>query len=283
MTSADAAHKNPDIVLRLFVVRHGETLSNIEGKVAGQAESPLTDLGEKQAIALGKSGRIQFPKFWRLYASDLKRTQKTAKLIQQGAMADVGSDSCPLEGQDYILEKRIRELSKGARQGFLKTLSTEEAVEERRKQAEKAGRTLKEEDIPLLESEQDGYARFSDWLFELLRDAIKEYNNKHRKKEKNASNEPHQLLALVVSHSALIRSVLTSMFSREELDAQGAVFDSPSHLLVPNTSLTMLEITPNLESSLWNRETPPSASEFKSVFKARLVELTWTGHYDQIS
>ena len=36
----------------LLVVRHGQTQANADGLVLGRAESPLTDLGRRQAAAL---------------------------------------------------------------------------------------------------------------------------------------------------------------------------------------------------------------------------------------
>ena len=37
---------------RLFLVRHGESAWNAEGRLQGQAQAPLSDLGREQAKAL---------------------------------------------------------------------------------------------------------------------------------------------------------------------------------------------------------------------------------------
>ena len=41
-------------VTRLLVIRHGETVWNVEGRVQGYMDSPLTTAGEAQAAALGR-------------------------------------------------------------------------------------------------------------------------------------------------------------------------------------------------------------------------------------
>src|SRR5919202_5816875 len=64
----------------LFLVRHGETDSNLRGLLHGQADVPLTDRGVAQA------GRIaarlaREPGIAALYASPLERAHHTARLI----------------------------------------------------------------------------------------------------------------------------------------------------------------------------------------------------------
>ena len=39
LMSVDAASRDSELVLRLYLVRHGETQSNVEVRVSGQAES----------------------------------------------------------------------------------------------------------------------------------------------------------------------------------------------------------------------------------------------------
>ena len=38
---------------KLFYVRHGQTVMNVQGLLAGQIETPLTDEGRAQAEAAG--------------------------------------------------------------------------------------------------------------------------------------------------------------------------------------------------------------------------------------
>ena len=38
----------------VYFTRHGQTVWNVENKICGAADSPLTDLAHEQAIELGK-------------------------------------------------------------------------------------------------------------------------------------------------------------------------------------------------------------------------------------
>ena len=78
----------------LIVVRHGETEWNREGRLQGQNDPPLNELGIQQAtrlaeyIALGKLGKIDV-----IYTSDLCRTDKTARIIAEVIGVEVSIDS----------------------------------------------------------------------------------------------------------------------------------------------------------------------------------------------
>jgi probable phosphoglycerate mutase len=64
---------------RFVVVRHGQTQWNVEGRVQGHGDSPLTPLGIAQAEAIG--ARLARERFDVLVASDLGRTVQTAERI----------------------------------------------------------------------------------------------------------------------------------------------------------------------------------------------------------
>ena len=40
---------------KIYLIRHGETVHNIEGRISGQTETKLTEKGIKQAITAGES------------------------------------------------------------------------------------------------------------------------------------------------------------------------------------------------------------------------------------
>lgn len=64
----------------LFLTRHGETEWNVEGKLQGHKDSPLTLLGRQQARWLGKSmHNIQLDA---IYCSSSQRACHTAKIIR---------------------------------------------------------------------------------------------------------------------------------------------------------------------------------------------------------
>lgn len=64
---------------RFFLVRHGETMWNRQGKYQGQSDVPLTDEGREQARFL--SERLKDEKIDVIYASDLDRAIETAAII----------------------------------------------------------------------------------------------------------------------------------------------------------------------------------------------------------
>jgi alpha-ribazole phosphatase len=65
--------------VRLIVVRHGETLYNVQSRFTGQSDIPLSALGERQAAALGK--RLAAEPLAAIAASDLRRARVTAQAI----------------------------------------------------------------------------------------------------------------------------------------------------------------------------------------------------------
>ncbi len=80
---------------RLCLVRHGETAWNAEGRVQGQLDIPLNDMGQKQARAVGAVlGR---EKFDAIYSSDLQRVMQTA------------APAAKALGMAPVLDARLRE------------------------------------------------------------------------------------------------------------------------------------------------------------------------------
>jgi len=64
---------------RLCIIRHGETAWNAEGRVQGQTDVPLSEVGRAQARAVGSALASRAgERFAALYASDLVRVTQTA-------------------------------------------------------------------------------------------------------------------------------------------------------------------------------------------------------------
>ena len=63
----------------LCVVRHGETAWNAEGRVQGQLDVPLNEVGHAQARAVATA--LQGERFDAIYSSDLQRVTQTAEPI----------------------------------------------------------------------------------------------------------------------------------------------------------------------------------------------------------
>lgn len=66
----------------LYIVRHGQTLWNLQGRIQGRRDSPLTDLGEIQARRLAKwLGEISFSA---VFTSSAPRAVATAEILGEG-------------------------------------------------------------------------------------------------------------------------------------------------------------------------------------------------------
>ncbi|MCA9651554.1 MAG: histidine phosphatase family protein [Myxococcales bacterium] len=81
-------------------VRHGESVANREGWLAGHFDSPLTERGEAQAIAAREA--LPLPRPARAFCSDLARAHRTARLLLEG------------EGIPLVVAPSLRERALGA-------------------------------------------------------------------------------------------------------------------------------------------------------------------------
>ncbi|CAI2180641.1 19595_t:CDS:2 [Funneliformis geosporum] len=66
-------------MLAITIVRHGESIGNIQRRWQGHTDSPLTNFGAQQAEQAGEA--LKHEKFTFAISSDLTRTMTTAKLI----------------------------------------------------------------------------------------------------------------------------------------------------------------------------------------------------------
>ena len=66
---------------KIYMVRHGETQWNTEGRIQGQTNIPLSEVGKNQArLAADRLATVTFDA---VYSSDLDRTLETAKIITE--------------------------------------------------------------------------------------------------------------------------------------------------------------------------------------------------------
>lgn len=88
------------MVKTFYVMRHGQTRFNLQGRIQGACDSPLTELGIEQA----KSARQHFKKegitFTRVYSSTQERACDTAELATGRT--------------DYIRLKGLKEMDFGS-------------------------------------------------------------------------------------------------------------------------------------------------------------------------
>lgn len=64
---------------KIYLVRHGETKANSEKIVSGHFDSPLSEMGQKQAKK--RAEHLKSVKFDAIFSSDLIRAKNTAELI----------------------------------------------------------------------------------------------------------------------------------------------------------------------------------------------------------
>ena len=91
----------------LFLIRHGQTDWNAEGRWQGQADPSLNEHGREQANRLAQE--LAHQNLTALYSSDLRRALETAQIIGEGL------------GLEVIVEPRLREVNLGLWQGILST------------------------------------------------------------------------------------------------------------------------------------------------------------------
>lgn len=81
----------------IYLLRHGETVWNREGRLQGQRDSPLTLTGIAQAQAMARRLRIEIgePRTWRIVASPLGRAWQSAAIVAEAlgmAPAEISHD-----------------------------------------------------------------------------------------------------------------------------------------------------------------------------------------------
>jgi len=141
----------------IYLIRHGRTEFNVEGRFQGHCDSPLTPLGLEQAAANGALLKtlIGDPSDWRLEASPLGRAMHTAQII-----AGVAGLSAP------IPDGRLREVGMGSWDGL-----TEEDISYAYPEAAKGATRY---DIFFRSPDGEGFdtlcGRLQSWLDEALAD-----------------------------------------------------------------------------------------------------------------
>lgn len=89
--------------LQVWLIRHGQTDWNQEGRIQGASDADLNDLGRLQAATLRE--RLLGVAFDEVWSSDLARARHTAELALPGAA--------------IMLDPRLREIDAGEHEGRL--------------------------------------------------------------------------------------------------------------------------------------------------------------------
>ncbi len=93
------------MALRLILIRHAETVANVQRRWVGWNDTPLTERGEAQAEAVARRLAAEVTDAVALYTSPLPRARRTAETIGRA----LGLTPTPLDG--------LREINFGAMDG----------------------------------------------------------------------------------------------------------------------------------------------------------------------
>ncbi|HEX3108340.1 MAG TPA: histidine phosphatase family protein [Thermoanaerobaculia bacterium] len=193
---------------RLFLVRHGATELSSEDRFAGAVDVLLSDTGRNQAAMLGQ--RLAHEKVAAVYASPMKRTVETARLIANPA------------GLDVVTIDAVREIAHGRWEG-----KTRADVEQ-----EFAGEYEKWEEDPYTFAPEGGESGLQVTARALP--ALLELVERHDGKR-----------FVVVSHKATIRLLLSSLLGfdprryRDRLDQSPAALNILDFKDVAHARLTL--------------------------------------------
>ena len=173
--------------MQIYIIRHGETYSNAEGRFQGWLNDKLNPMGEKLAVDTGKVLGEQGVKFDAAFSSDLIGAKRTAELVLEYS----GNRDTPL-----FMDKRIREISIGAFEGK----RVRDLYEEN--DAEIVDKFLKDpvNDLPFPggESVRDVMKRTQEFLFELAAE-----HNKYN-------------CVLIATHGCALRAMLNFLYEDRE-------------------------------------------------------------------
>ena len=96
--------------MKIYVIRHGQTNWNIEGRIQGKTDIELNTEGTKQALKI--KSIIKDYNIDLIISSPLKRARKTAEIINEALNCPIIFDKS-LEERGYgIIEGQVRKLIK---------------------------------------------------------------------------------------------------------------------------------------------------------------------------
>lgn len=168
-------------MIKLVLVRHGESVWNLENKFTGWTDVDLSEKGVKEALEAGKVLKEQGYTFDKAYTSILLRANKTLDLIKQSMGVEIPTD------YDY----RLNERHYGALQGLNKQETADKYGEEQVKLWRRSYKTFPPEldlDDPRYPGNQELYKDIpkdklprTENLEKTVERVVEEFNEKIRK------------------------------------------------------------------------------------------------------
>jgi probable phosphoglycerate mutase len=190
-TPPDPPDSRPPDPTRLLLVRHGQSTWNEQGRIQGQLDPPLSELGHEQARMLAE--RLSGGTFAGFYTSDLSRTAETAAAIGE------------VIGLPPVARPQLREVGLGAWEG----MTAAEVAEQYPAEWERWRAMPSWDSVP----EAEGSARFET----RVRGAIADLFEHH----------PHGDV-LVVTHGGVIQVALGDVVGRTGSALEPFVIDNCS-------------------------------------------------------
>jgi broad specificity phosphatase PhoE len=92
--------------MRLYCVRHGESVYNAEGRIQGQSDVPLSDLGLRQGVAVAEA--LRGCGVDAVFSSPLQRASRTAELVRDELGIPLFFDDRLKEVHAGIFQDQIR-------------------------------------------------------------------------------------------------------------------------------------------------------------------------------
>ena len=194
------------------------------------------------------------------YASDLPRAVETSRIVLSEARPDAMAK--------LVLERRLREMAKGAREGFPKSVNYDEALRLRRI------KDTSSTTVPLRETEEEAWLRMYSFIRSVVTSGLE--------KRKTHNDTQPCCHVFCMSHSGILRVFLHRLLGKERLyNHSGAKFDATGLFYLPNTSVTILDVglrTNNLTSVRDNDQQQPPQQSPDHDLDVDIIQLTLADH-----
>lgn len=198
--------------IKIYITRHGQTLWNVEKRMQGWNDSPLTKLGIKQAQCLQQ--RLDDIQIDVIYSSPIKRAYNTAKIVR-------GTKSIPI-----ITDNRLKELNMGKWEGML-----QKDIEDKYK-----------EQLYNFWNEPSKYVPIGGETFQQVKDRGQDFIN-YLIKKYNDKN------ILIVTHTMAIKGIMNYIEKSSIKRFWGPPFIEPTSLTIVNIEDNKFHILQNADAS----------------------------------